>query len=157
MTRLGVDAMEHVFEHAGEVPGHAGDRRVRIAERNHAGGEMDAVLVDETLAIALEIAPALQALVEIRRISGGALRHARILDFDSVAEFNAAALGGFAHALGAPDKNGGAESLVHEARGGADDLFLLPLSEHDTFRLPPQPRQNARQQSRHRLASRTQP
>src|SRR6266849_7689140 len=127
MPGLGVDAMEHILEHAGEVPGHAGDRRIRIAERNHAGGEMDAVLVDETLAIALEIAPALQAFVEIGRISGGALRHARILDLDPVAEFNAGVLGGFEHALRAADQDGGAKSLVYEARGGADDLFLLPL------------------------------
>src|SRR5258708_30147167 len=143
MPRLGVDAMEHILEHAGEVPRHAGDHRLRIAERNHAGGEMDAVLVDETLAIALEIALALEALVEIRRISGGALRHARILNLDPVAELNAGVLGGFKHALRAADQNGGAKSLVYEARGGADDLFLPPLRQHDPPRLPPPPGKKA--------------
>src|SRR5258708_5558055 len=153
MPRLGVDAMEHILEHAGEVPRHAGDHRLRIAERNHAGGEMDAVLVDETLAIALEIALALEALVEIRRISGGALRHARILNLDPVAELNAGVLGGFKHAPGAADQKGGAKSVVYEARGGAEALFPPPLCKHDALGPPPQPRKNARQQSRHRVAS----
>src|SRR5215831_11952635 len=109
--------MEHVLKHVGEVPGHAGHCRIRIAERNHAGSEMNAVLVDETLAVALEIAFTLQAFIKIGSISGGARRYAGILDLDPLAKFDAGVLGSSAHPILAPDQDGAAQPLMHEACG----------------------------------------
>ena len=48
--------------------------RVGVAQRHHAGGEEVAVLVDQALAVAQQIAVALQALVEKVGVGGVALR-----------------------------------------------------------------------------------
>ena len=72
---LWIDAAPHVFECHGEIAGHAGDHGVGIAERDHAGGEVIAVLVDQPLAVALQEAVTLQPLIEIRGIGGVARRY----------------------------------------------------------------------------------
>ena len=64
---LGVDDAADVVERGRIVAGDAGDHRVGVAQRHHAGGEMVAVVVDQPLAVAEEIALALQALVEDSR------------------------------------------------------------------------------------------
>ncbi len=77
MTRwpgLGSMQSPHVFERDREIAGDAGDHRVGVAERDHAGGEMIAVLVDQPLAVAHQVALALQPLVKIGGVGGVAVR-----------------------------------------------------------------------------------
>ena len=69
MAGLRIDAAPHVLERDREIAGDAGDHGVGVAERDHAGGEMIAVLVDQALAVALQVAVALQPLVEIGGIA----------------------------------------------------------------------------------------
>ena len=63
----GVDRVADILEAYGGRAGQAGDHRVGVADRDHAGGEDVAVLVDQALAVALQEAAALQALVEDTR------------------------------------------------------------------------------------------
>ncbi len=62
---LGSMQRAHVLERDREVAGDAGDHGVGVAQRDHAGGEVVAVGVDQPLAVAEQIASALQPLVEI--------------------------------------------------------------------------------------------
>ena len=80
---LGVDDAADVVERGRIVARHAGDHRVGIAQRHHAGGEMVAVVVDQALAVAEQVALALQALVEIVGIGGVAARQAGVDDLDA--------------------------------------------------------------------------
>ena len=89
MAGFRIDAALHVLERHGEIAGHAGQHGVGIAERDHAGGEMIAVLVDQPLAVALQKAVALQPLVQIRGIGRVARRQPRIDDLDAAAELDA--------------------------------------------------------------------
>ena len=95
---------------------------------------MVAIAVDQALAVAEQIAFTLQPRIEVVGIIGIAPRQAGIVDLDSLAQFDAAAFGGAAHGFFAADQDGGAELLVDEADGGADDLFLLPLGEDHPLR-----------------------
>ena len=61
---LGIDHVTDVLERHREIAGHAGHHGVGVAERDHAGGEMVAVLVHQPLAVAHQIAVPLQSLVE---------------------------------------------------------------------------------------------
>ncbi len=70
MPGLGIDAAPHVLERHGEIARDAGDHGIGVAERDHAGGEMIAVLVDQALTVALQEAVALQPFVEISGIGG---------------------------------------------------------------------------------------
>src|SRR5260370_35123378 len=107
MARLRIDAAPHLFQRHREITRHTRDHGIGIAERDHAGGEMIAVLVDHALAVALEIAVALQPLIEIGRIGRIARRHRRIDDLDAAAELDAEGLPRLAHAaLAAPQWRG---------------------------------------------------
>ena len=67
---LGVDEAAHVVERGRIVARHAGHHRVGVAERHHAGGEVVAVVVDQPLGVAEQVALALQPRVEIVGIVG---------------------------------------------------------------------------------------
>ena len=143
MAGLGIDAAPHVLERDGEIAGDAGHHGVGVAERDHAGGEMIAVLVDQALAVALQKTVALQPLVEIRGIGGIARGQRRVDDRDAAAELDAERLRRLAHAALAADQERAAEPLVHEARRRADHLLLFALGEDDAPRLPAQPLKDA--------------
>src|SRR5262245_64868933 len=119
MARLGIDAAADIVQRHREIARNAGDHGIGVAERDHAGGKMVAVLVDEALDVALEKALALESLVEESGISRVALRQPRIDDLDAAAEFDAERMRALAHAVLAADEQGGPEALVGEARGGA--------------------------------------
>ena len=74
MARLGIDAAADIVERHREIARDAGHHRIGIAERDHAGGEMIAVLVDQALDVALEKALALEPLVKKGGIGCVALR-----------------------------------------------------------------------------------
>ncbi len=96
---------------------------------------MIAVLVDQSLAIAKQIALALQPLVQEVYVCRVAGRHARIEDFDVLAEFDPGVARGLAHAILAAHEESGTESLMDEARRSADHLLLFSFREHDALGL----------------------
>ena len=153
---LGIDHALHIRECDREITGHAGHHGVGIAERNHAGGEMVAVLVDQALAIAQQIAAPLQPLVQEVEVDGVAGRHASIDDLDAFAELDAGLACGLAHQVLAADQQRGPQPLVHETGRGADYLLFLALREHHTFRLSAQPCEDLHQRSGDRIAPRVQ-
>jgi hypothetical protein len=65
VTGLDVDAAPDIFQCGRVVPGDPGHHGIGIAKRHHAGAEMVAVGVDQPLAIALQVAFALQPRIEI--------------------------------------------------------------------------------------------
>ncbi len=80
MAGLLVDDAANLFQRDRIVAGHARHHRIGIAECDHGGGEVVAVLVDQALAVAEEIALPLQPLVEILCVGGVALGQPRVLD-----------------------------------------------------------------------------
>src|SRR5258707_1382920 len=104
---------------------------------------MIAVLVDHALAIALQIAVALQPLVEIGRIGRIARRHRRIDDLDAAAELDPERFRRFAHATLAAAQQRGAKALMHERRRGADHLLFLAFGKDDAALLPAQALEHA--------------
>ena len=156
MAGLGIDAAAHVFERDREIAGDAGDHGVGVAERHHAGGEVIAVLIDQPLAVALQIAVALQPLVEIRRVGGVARRQAALtISMRPPSSMPSASAVSRTRGFAA-DQQRRAEPLVHEARRGADHLLLLALGEDDAPRLPAQPLVHALQHAGDRIAPRAQ-
>ncbi len=153
---FGIDAAAHVRERHREVAGDARDHGIGVAERDHAGGKMVAVLVHQALHIALQEPLTLQPLVEIGGVGGVALRQPRIDDLDAVAELDAEMAGAFTHAILATDQQRGAEVLLHEARGGADHLLFLAFGEHHALRAPPQALGDLLQHAGGRVAARAQ-
>ena len=138
MARPVVDDAADLFQSDRVVAGDAGHHRVGVAERHHGGGEMVAVLVDQALAVAEEIAVPLQPLVEILRIGRVAVREPGVLDLDALGgEVDAQMLRGLVDALLASDQDRLAELLVDEGGGGADDLLLLALGEDDALGIAP--------------------
>ena len=153
MAGLRVNAAAHVLERDREIAGDPGDQRVGVAERQHAGGEMVAVLVDQTVAIALQEAFALQPFVEMVGIGVVALRERRIDDSDAAAKLDAERGRALAYAILAADQERAAQSLLHKTRGGADHLFLLAFREDHALRAPPQPLVDALQHTGDRIAT----
>src|SRR5262249_38974410 len=129
---------------------------VGVAERHHAGGKVIAILVDQPMAIALQVAFALKALVEIVGVDGVSLRECSIDDLDAAAKLDAERRGAGAHAILASDEERGAEPLLHEPRRRTDDLLFLAFSEDDALRPPTQPLIDTLQHARHRVAPRAQ-
>ena len=133
---VGVDDAPDVVERGRIVARDAGDHRVGVAQRHHAGGEMVAVVVDQPLGVAEEVALALQPLVEEVGIDGVALRQARVDDLDAgFCEVDAGELRVLAHDLLASDQDRRAELLADIGDGGAHDLLLLALGEDDALGL----------------------
>ena len=149
---LGIDAAADVLERHREIAGDPGHHGVGVAERHHAGGEMIAVLVDQAMHVAQQEAFALQPLIEIGRVGAVALGKGRIDDLDAVAELDPEPARGLAHPVLAADQERAAQSLMHEARGGADHLLLLALGEHHALRPPAQALVDALQDAGHRVA-----
>ena len=92
---LVVDHAPNLLEGDREAAGHAGHDRVRVAARDHRRGEIIAVLIDHSLAVAEQIALPLQPLIEELRIDHIALREASVVDLDPlVREIETRSLGG---------------------------------------------------------------
>ena len=72
VARLVVDHALDLFQRDRKIAGYSGHHGVGVARRDHGGGIMVAVVVDDALAIPHQEALALQALIEHLRI--GALR-----------------------------------------------------------------------------------
>src|SRR5262249_46452522 len=123
-----------LFQRRGKAARDAGYHAVGIALRDHAGGEDVAVLIGHALAVAMEGALALQALIEELRVMRVALRKPRIRDLDSVRRAEA---GRFHRALDsvlAADEDRRSVAGVVEGNRGTDHLFLFALGEHDAPR-----------------------
>ena len=78
------DHPRYLVEHIERVAGDPGHHRIGIAARDHAGGEDIAVLVHQALAVAIEHALALLALVEKIGIALVVVRQPRIVDFETL-------------------------------------------------------------------------
>ena len=97
---------------------------------------MIAVIVDETVAIARQIALALQFLVKIVGIGRIAARQARIDDFDAgTVEVETGSLGCIPHPFLAANQNSGAETLIDVGNGGTHHLFFFTFGKDDALRL----------------------
>src|SRR5436305_1732341 len=83
---VGIDAAPDIFQCHREIARNAGDHRIGVAERDHAGGEVIAVLVDEPLAIALQETAALQPFIKVGGIRGIARGNCGVADFDIAAK-----------------------------------------------------------------------
>src|SRR3954451_11895483 len=112
MPGLRIDAAAHVLERHREIARDSGNECIGVAERDHAGSEMVAVLVDQAGTIALQEAFALQPLVEIIGIGIVALGEGGIDDFDAAAKLDAEAGGGLSYALLPADQECRTEPLV---------------------------------------------
>src|SRR6185437_12787160 len=139
-----------------KIAGDTRHHRIGIAERDHAGCKMIPILVYQSLAVAQQIAAPLKALVQEVYVSRIAGRHARIDDFNFLAELNAGLARRLANPVLAPDQKRGAETLMHEARCRSDDLFFLAFGEDDALGLPTQPVEYLHKRAGDRIAPRTQ-
>ena len=117
---------------------------------------MVAVLVDQAMDVAKQIALALQALVEIGGVVGVARRQRGVDDLDALAELDAEVLRALADRLLAADQQRGAKPFMHEAGGGADHLLLLAFREHHALGRSPQPLEHPLQHAGGRVAARAQ-
>ncbi len=156
MAGLLVDDAAHVLERVGKIAGHARDHGVGVALRDHGAGEMIAVVIDEPLAIAEQIALALKPLEQELRIDGVARGEPRVVDFDLVAEFEAGVRGGLQHPVLAPDQNGAPQPLIDEGERGVDDLLLLALGEDDALGVAAHALEHRLHHPRDRIAPRRQ-
>ena len=155
VARLFINDAADIFECNRIVPRHAGDHGVRIAQLDHGGGKMVAVLVDHPLAITEQVAMPLQALIEKLRIGGVAVRQPRIVDLDVLAfEIDAKKSGRFGDAVFATHKDGAAKPLVHKGHGSADDLLFLALGKDHALGIAPHPLDDAVQRAGHRVPAR---
>ena len=107
-ARRRVDHPQHLVQRLVEVAGDAGDHAVGVAQRHHGGGEGVAVLVDQPLHVAVQIALALQALVEEVDVLRIAVRQAGVDDLELA---SAGSMPGLAHVL--------AHQLLAAAQDGA--------------------------------------
>ena len=115
---------------------------------------MIAVVVDETLAVAEEVALPLHPLVEIVRVDRISARKARVDDLDTGAvEVDPRIAGIFLDHVVATDENRCAELLVRVCHGGAHHLLFLTLGEDDALRLATHPIINALQGRGDRIAT----
>ena len=88
----GIEHPAHVLVGRGPVAGDAGDHAVGVPHRHHAGGEHVAVVVDEPLAVAQQIALALQAPIEELGVLVPPLGQAGVVHLDHVGEADAGRL-----------------------------------------------------------------
>src|SRR5215475_11620726 len=139
VSRLGVDHVADVLKRDGEIARYACDHRISVAQRDHAGSEMVAVLINQPLTIAHQIAAPLQTLIEIIDVCGVAGGKARIDDLNALAEFDAALLRRLTHAIFAAEQKRGAEPLMDEACRCAYHLFLFAFGKDHALWLSPQP------------------
>ena len=132
--RRRVDDAEHFLQHLVVVAGDPGHHPVGVAQGDHGGGEGVAVLVDQPLDVAQQVAIPLQPGVE-------SLDELRIAGRDPGVDDLQAGVGGIephqahvlVHQLIAADQYGLAQALGLEGVGGADHAGLLALGEDDTL------------------------
>jgi hypothetical protein len=98
VTGLRIDTAANVLKGCGIVAGNSRYHAIGITQRHHAGGEMVAVVVDQALGVAKQVALPLQPRVEIIRVGAGTLGNAGIDELDArPVEIDAFALRRFAH------------------------------------------------------------
>ena len=107
----GIDDAQHVLEGAVVGAGQAGDHRVGVAVRHHAGGEHVAALVDQALAVAEQQPHALLAPIEELGVGQIVLGQAGIVDLDAVEAADAHALQRLRDAVLAADQDRRAQPL----------------------------------------------
>src|SRR5208337_3089551 len=135
MTGLVVDYPPHLLESDREISSDAGHHRIGVPLRHHRRAEVIAVLIDQALTIPQQITFALQPFIEELRIKRVALGKPGVMHLDAlVAEIEPRGLRCSPYAFFAADQNRGAETLIDEGIGGANDLFFFALGEHDAFR-----------------------
>ena len=118
---------------------------------------MVAVVVDQALAVAEQVALPLHALVEIVRIDAVAARQARIDDLDAgPVEVDAGIAGVLPDHVVAAEQDRRAELLAGVGDGGAHDLFFLALGEDDALGLAADAVVDALQRRGDRVAPRRQ-
>ena len=104
-----------------------------MAVHDHQGGEDIALVEHEALAVAPQIAVALQPRVEIvgelRRVG----RTARIEELELVLEAHTELFEVCLHRVGRADEERRAVALIEVGIGGADDSRLLALGEDDAL------------------------
>src|SRR5260370_6103911 len=115
MARFGIDAAADVGERTREIASDARYHGVRVAEHDHAGSEMVAILIDESLTVAREKSLALEPLVEIGGIGCVSLLQPGIDDLDAAAELVAEIARRFVHPFLANDEQRASQSLLDDA------------------------------------------
>ena len=152
MARLRIDHVPDIFECDREISRHAGHHGVGITKRDHAGREMVAVLIDHALAVAHQVAVALQSLVQEIDVGGVSVRQPCVDDLDAFGNFDAGLFRGLPHAVLAADEQRRAEPLMHKARRRADHLFLFAFCENDALGVTAQPVEHLHQSPSDRIA-----
>ena len=155
MAGFGVNQTAHLFQTDGEIAGDARHHRIRIAEPDHGGGKMIAVLIDQALAVTEQKPLALQPVIEKLRIGHIAMRERRIADFNAlVLKVNAGQCCNLGNAVFTAHQNGAAIALIDKGHGGADDLFLLALGKNHALGVASHPLDNALQCARYGVSPR---
>ncbi len=134
-ARRRVDRVADVLEADGGRARQAGDHRVGVAGRDHAGGEHVAVLVDHALAVALqEAAAAAAAHRGIPAYLRLLLRQPRVVDLDPLGDAEAEARHRRAHPLLAPDQHRACRSRRCGRRRRRARIFSSSPSANTTRR-----------------------
>ena len=137
---LGVEHALHVVVDARPVARDAGDQRIGVAMRHHQRAEDVALVGDEPLAVALQVAVALQARIEevgeLLQVRG----FSRVDQLVLWPQHHAEGAELLAHHLGRADEDRHAEALREIGVRGADHGRLLALGEDDALGLEREPR-----------------
>ena len=130
---LGVEHQAHVVVGGVPVARDARHHAVGVAHGHHAGAVNIAVVVDQALAVAQQVALALQARVEVLGVLVPALVAAGVVRLDRIGELQARRGEGLSDVPLAADQDGLPEPQVEEGVGGARNLRLLALGEDDAL------------------------
>ena len=122
-----------------------------MTHRHHAGAIDIAVVVDETLAVAQQVALALQAAVEEFRVLVAAVVAAGVVRLDGIGELDAGRGERFLDDGQPADQHRLAETHVVERIGGAGDLRLLAFGEDDALGRIAHLGEDAAEPARHRI------
>jgi hypothetical protein len=104
-------------------------------QRQHAGGEDVAVIIDQALHVAAQITLTLQAMIQEVGIVGVLVRQARI-DDAMASDWQARSAHIGVHGLFAADQDRFPKTLVLEGVGGADDDGSSPSANTIVLRSP---------------------
>ena len=131
VTGLRVDAASHVRQRGGVVSGRACHHCVRITERHHAGGKMVAVVVDQSLHVALQITLALKSGVKVIDIGFHPVRQSGVDDLDTgPVKLDASAFCCRADDVITSEQNSCTKSLRVERDGSAHHLLFFGFCKH---------------------------
>ena len=128
----GVDRVADVVQADRGGAGEPGHHRVGVAGRDHAGGEDVAVLVDHALAVAVQEAAALQAVVQEFHVFGVGAGQPGVVDFDALDDAETEAR----HGRAARDPRARSAPACHSRRCGRPPRRAPPS--------PPRPRRTPR-------------